>query len=366
MDSDVGTGAPAGIVSGTTKSARLVYLELVRAIAIFLVVFNHTGADGYYLYLTAHNKLVYAFDIFLTVGCKIAVPLFFMVSGALLLPRDESLSTLFRKRVLRFVLVIVIFSIFQYIYFLVNTGAPFDIGFFLRATYSSGMLAPQYWFLYAYLGGLLLLPFLRKMAVHLRPVHFIYLFVLELVFIGILPVFEYLLKVGPAGLSVLPVVTSVVFFFLMGYFFENYVGEKFYRPRYAVIAVVCAIAVIEIAGFITRLQIQQTRQIDWYLTLANNLIAVPTISAFFLIKYAYKCRAWPSWLNRAIVWFGANVFAVYLLENMFRDQLEPLERALRPHLHRLPACFVWVICTVIAGTIAAVILRRIPLLKRLL
>ena len=52
-----------------------------------------------------------------------AVPLFYMVSGALLLGKNESFGELARKRILRIVAVIVIFSLLYYLKFAVRGQA---------------------------------------------------------------------------------------------------------------------------------------------------------------------------------------------------------------------------------------------------
>ena len=93
-------------MSGNQKKT---HLELIRLAAIFLVIWNHTRANGFGLYLTSDGvPLVVGY--FLSVYCKIAVPLFLMVSGALLIPKKEGIKELFKKRILRIVLVIVVFT----------------------------------------------------------------------------------------------------------------------------------------------------------------------------------------------------------------------------------------------------------------
>ena len=65
----------------------------------------------------------YAVSFFLSLVCKAAVPLFYMVSGALLLGKNESFGELARKRILRIVAVIVIFSLLYYLKFAVRGQA---------------------------------------------------------------------------------------------------------------------------------------------------------------------------------------------------------------------------------------------------
>ena len=85
-----------------------VYLELLRILAIIFVLFNHTRSLGYSLYANTENPFSYWGSLSLSILCKAAVPIFFMVSGGVLLGRQETLKDLFRKRVLRFLNVILL------------------------------------------------------------------------------------------------------------------------------------------------------------------------------------------------------------------------------------------------------------------
>ena len=64
-----------------------VYIEVLRIVAVFLVIFNHT--DGYFLYYSnTENPLTWWFSFLGSVLCRINVPLFVIISGALLLGKE--------------------------------------------------------------------------------------------------------------------------------------------------------------------------------------------------------------------------------------------------------------------------------------
>lgn len=88
------------------KTERKTYLDLLRIIAIVLVLFMHV--DGYDLYLTSKN--LRWIHIFMMLVPKISVPLFLMISGALLLRKTESIKYTLKHRVLRMAIVLVVFS----------------------------------------------------------------------------------------------------------------------------------------------------------------------------------------------------------------------------------------------------------------
>ena len=72
-----------------TEKRRVVYLDLIRIVAVYLVIFTHTGDLGSKLYEFGDydftRNIIY---IMTDVIRRINVPLFLMVSGAVLLGRE--------------------------------------------------------------------------------------------------------------------------------------------------------------------------------------------------------------------------------------------------------------------------------------
>ena len=97
----------AGGISCRTKKNSTI--EFLRFACIWLVMFTHTATEGFSLYLNEQSSPW--FPLYLTVpfSSKQRFP-FFMISGALLLGKEEPVSVIFHKRILRFAAVLVIFS----------------------------------------------------------------------------------------------------------------------------------------------------------------------------------------------------------------------------------------------------------------
>ena len=72
------------------ETGRRLHIDALRVLAMMLVLYNHTGERGFTRYETAQGPAQGAF-LALAVLDTIAVPLFFMISGALLLGREEPL-----------------------------------------------------------------------------------------------------------------------------------------------------------------------------------------------------------------------------------------------------------------------------------
>ena len=103
------------IYSTTYNKEKNIYLEAMRVIAIFFVIFNHTGSNGYTLFsqepIGSGKFWIY---LFISVFCKFSVPLFFAISGALMLEKQYDHKKLF-ERIMRIFIVLFVFSFAYYI-----------------------------------------------------------------------------------------------------------------------------------------------------------------------------------------------------------------------------------------------------------
>ncbi len=145
------------------QKPRKVYLDGLRIIAIILVVFNHTGGNGYMYFAKEINSFFYPVYLFISLFDKIAVPLFFMISGTLLIPKEESYKEIL-KRFFKFACILLFVSAITYVYnYLRGFSSVLSFKEFVVIFYSKGVIV-QYWYLYAYLAYILMLPFIRKIA----------------------------------------------------------------------------------------------------------------------------------------------------------------------------------------------------------
>ena len=62
------------------KNQKKLYLEVLRYIAIFFVIYNHTAENGFLLFMD-NNRPRWAYFIYLFISQidKMAVPIFFMI-----------------------------------------------------------------------------------------------------------------------------------------------------------------------------------------------------------------------------------------------------------------------------------------------
>lgn len=363
-----------------------IYFELIRAFSMLLVIFNHTGIRGFFLFSKEDDSVFYLFYLFISVSCKIAVPLFWMISGALLLPKEESIKRVYVHRVLRMVLVLVLFSILCFLYTIVKDRQqinPSLILSFLTTLYRKNWAA-AYWFIYAYIGILMMLPFLRKLVKNMTKDYFHYLFLLVFFFRGILPILEYLVSTLPAriGLPFNPELkicslnsnvtdnffSEAVLFFLFGYYFDHLLTNKEITKKGAAKWLGIGLIAIVTTCFMTCYHITVTgvcRETATQ-TFYNNLICLPTFATFYSMRLLFQEYHFSDNIKKIILSFGQCAFGIMLCEEILRRVMNFVYEALVPIIHGFPACIVWVLAVYLSGYVITLCLKRIPGLRSLI
>ena len=231
------------------------YFDLMRIVAIFFVIWNHTSKLGFGLYTIQHaGSGRYWLYLMASIFCTFAVPLFFMISGALVLPK-ANVRDMWLKKIPRQALILVGFSLAYYIladlqgditkYATLNNGLAQamdnvpggisireteellhlpKIGLFVTVLYS-GTWNFSFWFLYAYLLFLMSAPLLRAMAEKLSNKQFLYLFGLYFVYKAIVPILNWTVFHGAYTLNYNGDLTwlspDFIIYPLLGYFLEH-------------------------------------------------------------------------------------------------------------------------------------------------
>lgn len=199
------------------------YIEILRILAIFCVIFNHTG--GFYLYdgqiVPSPQFVIYTI---ISIFSKVAVPLFMMVSGGLLLSKDESIFMTWKNRVVKMIIITVVINVFYYIHNGIMYNMEIQFGDFIKKLYS-GTVNGHLWYLYMFIGYLISLPLLRKMVKNMDIKTFVYLYFVALFFTSILPTIEYLcfdrVYILNNNMRVTWIVPNMVLYPCLGYFVEN-------------------------------------------------------------------------------------------------------------------------------------------------
>ena len=347
---------------------RKIYLDILRIIAILLVIYNHTSEKGYFLY--AFDAPLVLRIIYIMAGAlvAVAVPIFFMISGTLLIPKEESIGDLYKKRVLRMVIVLVLFSVLQYAYQVVFDGVDLSVRYFLVHTITETII-PQYWYLYTYLAYLICLPLLRKMALNMKDKEYKYLFGAFLIMEGAIAAIVFLLNVGDmTSFLAVPFFNRVIVYPLLGYYMDNKVPEEKYNSKGVLKWIGLMIIVLV---FVVAMTLYRDLPYEEFTTWDKGLFTtgftlILDAGVFYIMKFLFKGRTVKKGLATFITAVGSTVFGIYLIENIIRDRTIFIYDFISGVLGKFLGAWLWCLIVLIIGAVIIYIVKLIPGVKKLL
>lgn len=333
------------------------YIESLRMIAIILVIYNHTRELGFTLYQYTSDTGAYYLSVLMIPVCKTAVPIFLMISGATLLGKTEDYRHLFSGRIVRYAGIILFWGTLQYLRYVRTGKAELSVRGWWNNIYSSPRLE-TYWYLYLYLGFLLLLPLLRKAVSGMTNKDYGYLFGLSCVS-SILTMFGYFS--GSFINNSVFLLPSVFFYPLSGYWIDNASDSSYGKDalKYGLTAILPLCVIVSASLFLAgRADLHGD-----FMDAVQCLTPIISFGIFGFIKSVDKRYLHSAGLKRMILAAGDTVFGIYLTEDMIRNQIVKLIVHIRAD--DFVIAVLYTLSTFAAGAVFVFIMKKLPVLKRL-
>lgn len=339
-----------------TGSGRVVFLELLRILAAFFVIVNHTSCQD------VAPGFLWATSVAWFFASKISVPVFVMISGYLMLQKQHSYQKTARS-FLRIALCLLVFSI---IYYTVDciTGDAQRPGLreflYLMRT---AKLTNAFWYLYMYLGLLLMLPFVQKMAANMEKTDYHVFFGISGLIVSTWPmVIHYIPEFIYTDHFSLPLFGGYICLLLLGDYMRRYVKPS---PRGRWIAAVLFVVMCALNTLLTYGEYVRFPG-EYYLYFDNRLflpIMIESICAFYFVSSLTIGQQAEKWITK----LGGLTFGIYLVSDMVIDGLEPLwYRAWESGVPLWPAMLTYEFSIFAISILLALVLKQIPLIKKLL
>ena len=362
------------------KKVQYDYYEVMRILACFFVIFNHTAYDGFFLFARRPiGGAQFWSYLFISIFCKFAVPMFFAISGALLLSRkDEKLITVYRHRVLKFFLCLVVFSFFYYFVDVWRGKTAFSLKAFFLQLYSANWNF-SFWYLYAFIAFLIILPLLRPFAQNLDNRAYWYMIALYIVFQAVIPVFQYVLGKDQylinENLKIGFITSRIVFFPMLGYFLEHRITNLERKGKIIVLLWVINFITICLCCYLTYIRAADLGEI----TEQNSkkfhsvLSSVNTATIFLSIKYIFVKfgdKMHPCFL-RILRSVGTCTFGIYILHVLILKKWKYFQGIwdalrVRAGLNYMLTAFIVCFIIMLITYIITWILKKIPVINKLL
>lgn len=352
-----------------TGSNKKIHLEVLRILAIIFVLFHHSNWRGFMLFLH-RDGFTGAVYLLMSILCEVAVPIFFMISGALLLKKDESIKEILQKRILKFVIILFAITVIYRFYDAFFNNKPLkDFETVLNA-FMTNSASGALWYLYSYIGLLAMLPYLRNMVKNTTVSQYLFLIVLNLLLVGVLPIVSFTLSNGKYyytnTFSIVLATSMSFFFFILGHFFENVIDEGFYKLKNCIWLSIAALAVLIICSLLTKRRLALNLGFVDSSSQGFNytLVAIPTFSIYAWVKFIFKHFKEPLWFHRIVSHIGQCTFGIYLFERILRERTLFIFDWFDSFLPCILACGLWIFAMVAIGTVVVSLIKLIPGVKK--
>jgi len=333
-------------------------LEILRVVAILFVIYNHTRAHGFELYKYDNSFFNHYLSMAISIACKAAVPLFFMISGAVLLGKEESIADFLKKRVLRMIIVIAVFTLLQYIRLCIaDSGRQFSLSDYFVYCYA-GNVIETYWYLKAYLGFLFIVPFLRIIASKSKKEIMYYLLALKgIQLVLVVPAVIFGFYYPNVTVSFL---SDVLFYPLIGYFINTSVMEGSLPDRINKKTTGAVYAAGLVFGVILY-QFSFVKTGSWSDSGLNLLVPVLTLSIFTLVLLV---NVKSEKVKRIFCVLGSTSFGIYLIEDVVRNVFEFRLKWNFDFPDHIISAVIFSVIVWITGVVIIYLVKKIPFVSK--
>lgn len=331
-------------------------LSYLRAVATIAIVFLHTAFASV---LTFSDKVsVRELSIANSINniTMWAVPCFVMITGSLLLDKERHITygKLFKKYILRIVVLLISFSLIYRFFDVTMAGEVFNIDEILLSLKKMATATgwSHLWYLYMLISLYLMLPIYKKFVQHSNRKDIAYFLVLNLVFLSLLPMLKY----WDINLGFYIQITTIYTFYLIG-------GYAIYKGIVKInktLSYLLFILGLGVSVFITFVKWQKT---DLNLDIFNNyfsLVILLQAICLFNIVVNSNLRL-PKVLDKILLSVDKHSMGIYLIHMIFIRYIFKYT-SFNP-FDNIGISFLLVVGIIIASYVVAFILKKLPLVK---
>lgn len=286
---------------------RFVFFDWLRILATIGVVVIHI-ASGTVATNMHDDQLSWLSGNLFESLTRWAVPMFVMISGALLLSdqREYTYKEFLTKRISKVFIPLLGWSIIYYSYFVYVGEYSFSIADFI-SLFSSNSLSYHFWFVYMILGLYLITPVLKIFIRHAKQQDIGYFLLLWFYASVVAKTLVYLY--GYSFAVELYYVTNYVGYYVLGYYLFNYDIAKRWR-NFVYIGGIIGFTATFLLTYIGTRNLGGMLQEFWYEYHSPNVM-LATIGLFVFFKYlpfkeSYKIALLPKLINK-------TSFGIYLV-----------------------------------------------------
>lgn len=348
------------------KNNRTYVFDILRIFACFMVIVNHTNSaifNNFFPSLSGQASLILFFI------SKTAVPIFFMISGALLLGKKDSYKTAYGKRAFRIAADIVIFSVATTLIYNRNFSV-LDLEFF-TSLINKPYITP-FWYLYSYFALMLMLPFLQRLVSAMSKKDFAVLLTVLFFFQSVMSFMAYLeILPSTSNYFMHNLFSGEILYFFLGYFichfFPDFINTAVKKRITLAVSAVLFLVGILFCWYRTGLEFYENGKFSLSL---DNIYGLPIVlyssGLFIFVFLLLKNVSFSGWFAKALTIISNATFGIYLTHYIIIKETNPILQILKDNMNDFIAILIMDVAVFVIGAIGITILRMIPVVKKFL
>ena len=342
---------------------RIVYFDYLRFIACLAVIGIHVAGKGTYLLGNEINSNPIIFSLAATIdSClRFAVPIFFMLSGALAFSKSEmDIKVFYQQRAKRILIPLIFWGLFYS--FVFNRNWPI-VEHFKQVLVGNAFY--HLWFLYAMIGLYLVTPVFYQFLKHSQKKEIEIILIVSFLLNSLLPIISSRYWVDLGGSFSFNYLTGSIFYFVLGYYLLNYDLKYFNRPIIATTGYILSSIIISVCT--VEASIRQQMHVTFYINTLWLLVIIQSTSLFVLLKsIAGHQVSISSKLSQWVSSIGQYFMGIYLVHALILEVYQRIWVVNYQHVG-VGAYVLHLVCggiVVYFGSLLVVmILKRIPIIK---
>lgn len=346
------------------KNKRVAYLDLLRIIASFAVVVIHVTSIAINQYNI--TSTTYMVNALINSALRWAVPVFFMISGALFLDPNKQISIrkLYTKNIFRIVVCIVVWGFFysildQYLYGTLSAKS------ILIAVYGiiSGNTGYHMWFLYTLVMLYIATPLFRLITCYASKSQLEYALIMWIIFSIITEQINEIPTIWGLNISLSHyspfVVAGYGGYYLLGHYLISYPLKGVAKRVSYTLSILSLVCIISIKWLLVRGHKASLDFVEAPLGIFSYLIAIAVFTIMQNIKFTDSGTKFTAFL-------GNHTFGIYLTHVFFISLLYHILGAKPNFCHPALAVLLSSIGVFAASFLVSWGLSKVPLLNKLL
>ncbi|MBQ6841308.1 MAG: acyltransferase family protein [Bacilli bacterium] len=327
-------------------------LDTLRVLSMFLVIVIHV-ANYYCRAFSQISSLSYFGAVIFNAIARVSVPIFFMISGALLLSKEYDEKKNF-QRIKKMIITLTIFTIVYLLWDKFYMHKEFTNYIGLLTSPERSML----WFMYAIIAIYIALPFIKCMTDNMNEKLDKSFIVLWMLFNGVVYLLNLFVDLDVKYLVPILSGTYYLGYFIAGYLIYKYKDVIASKKNNILWIIVLVLSLTATIGFTYVRSLDFNRYYDNFLAYRSIFVILSSLSIFLLIYFNL-----PNKKIKLVSFVSPYSFGVYLVHGIILNFLmeDILSYIKINSFIGIPIC---VIILSIFSVIVVALLKKVPVLKK--